>query len=85
MRIFIIFNCKFKREKILVNMAMYEDDFILTWFFNLYLYLVSFGRIVMCSEVGFWALLFFNDGGASIYECLNIGLQGGQAKFFDYS
>lgn len=66
-------------------MGMYNESFLQSYFFNIYLFLYGQMKILGCSYIGMWALFFWDDAGESIEKCLNIGAEGGLPVFFDLS
>ncbi len=62
----------------LVN-ASYEG-FLQPFIINLILWAAGIGKITGCMGLGFWGLIF-NDDGLLAEQCLNTGLVGGRPNF----
>ena len=61
--------------------AAYEG-FLQPWIINMWLWYASSGHQMNCVAYGVWGLLFANDDGVLISQCLGTGLVGGRAKYY---
>ena len=50
---------------------------------NLILYSLSIGKLIGCAGISMWGILFFDDQGAMGEKCLNTGLVGAKAVYYE--
>ena len=58
------------------------EGFLQPWIINMYLWYASIGHQGNCVLYGLWGLLFANDDGVLITQCMNTGLVGGKAVYY---
>ena len=59
------------------------EGFLQPWIINYWLWNASSGKQIQCVAYGLWGLLFGNDDGILIKQCLNTGLVGGHANYYN--
>ncbi len=58
-----------------------EKTFLYPINFNFILQTLIFAQWSICSFMGNWGLVMYNDGGEMMNECFNVGIQGGMADY----
>ena len=58
------------------------EGFLQPFIINLYLWYASSGHQLQCVQYGVWGLLFANDDGVLISQCLKTGLVGAKATYY---
>ena len=58
-----------------------QDEFLMMFFWNWGIYLISVSKLVGCNAIGFWGLFWYDDNGEMMNNCVLTGPTGAQADY----
>ena len=59
------------------------EGFLQPLVWNFFLSQMSLGKLMTCNSIGMWGLFFQNDDGVMFEKCLNTGLIGAKAEYYE--
>ena len=65
-------------------MSDQEDTFLHPIKYNIVLNMQIVFSYLFCNSVGLWGMFWYNDAGEMMNACLETGLGGARAEFYEY-
>jgi len=61
-----------------------QDVFLVSLFWNFFIFMLSYGKMMGCNGIGMWGLFWYNDNGEMMNNCFNTAPVGANAEYIPW-